>query len=109
MRSADMPGPGRRFGHDVIMRHLRLSLCASAGVASAPTRPAAPPRARPRRVILPIMISLKTNSNVLAYDFKSLRKSRQDGALPPCTVRYFRARLGSAEMEGGGGAMVAKL
>ena len=96
MRSADMPGPGSRFGHDVIMRHLRLSLCASAGVASAPTRPAAPPRAKPRRVILPIIVSLKTNSNVLASYFKSLRKSGQDGALPPCTVRYFRTQVGSA-------------
>ena len=23
-RSADMPGPGSRFGHDVIMRHIRV-------------------------------------------------------------------------------------
>ena len=55
-----------------------------------------PPRAKPRRVILPIIVSFKTNSNVLACDFKSLRKSRQDGALPPCTVRYFRTQVGSA-------------
>ena len=40
MRSADMPGPGRRFGHEVTMRH--FCVCARA-IAGAATRPAAMP------------------------------------------------------------------
>src|ERR1043166_381233 len=36
-RSADMPGPGRRFGHDVTMRHLTGAARATAGAASPPT------------------------------------------------------------------------
>jgi hypothetical protein len=76
MRSADMPGPGKRFGHDVTMRQRRLSLCAKAGVATAPARPAAPRDTTPRRVILAMVSSVKTNSNVRVCDFKSLRKLR---------------------------------
>jgi hypothetical protein len=52
MRSADMPGPGKRFGHDVTMRQRRLSLCANAGAATEPVSPAAAPDASWRRVIL---------------------------------------------------------
>ena len=45
--------------------------------------------------------SVETNSNILACDFKSLRKSGRDGAHPPCTVRYFRTQVGSAKTQGG--------
>ena len=34
-RSADMPGPGSRFGHDVTMRQRRVCAVAIAGAASA--------------------------------------------------------------------------
>ncbi len=33
-RSADMPGPGSRFGHDVTMRHFSVCAAAIAGAAS---------------------------------------------------------------------------
>ena len=36
MRSADMPGPGRRFGQEVTMRHFSVSARAMAGAARRP-------------------------------------------------------------------------
>ena len=62
-RSADRPGPGSRFGHDVTMRQRRVSARATAGAASAPASDEAPPRARLRRVILLMMLR---SQNVLA-------------------------------------------
>ena len=41
MRSADMPGPGSRFGHDVTMRHFIVCARAIVGAANAPATPAA--------------------------------------------------------------------
>ncbi len=41
MRSADMPGPGSRFGHEVTMRHFTVCARAIDGAASAPATPAA--------------------------------------------------------------------
>src|SRR5689334_10755856 len=46
IRSADMPGPGSRFGHEVTMRHLTPCARATAGMASAPARPAVIARRR---------------------------------------------------------------
>ena len=51
MRSADRPGPGKRFGHDVTMRQRRVSARATAGAATAPRSESAPPRASLRRVM----------------------------------------------------------
>ena len=39
-RSADMPGPGSRFGHDVTMRQRRVAARATCGAAIAPAMPA---------------------------------------------------------------------
>src|SRR5690348_6798043 len=38
MRSADMPGPGKRLGHDVTIRHLTVCARAAVGMAIAPAR-----------------------------------------------------------------------
>src|SRR6185437_5579684 len=56
-RSADMPGPGSRFGQDVTMRQRNVPVCARAGAAMAPAIPTAPARARLRRVIVVIFVS----------------------------------------------------
>ena len=48
----DMPGPGRRLGHDVTMRQRRVSPRAMRGAAIAPASPNAPVRASVRRVII---------------------------------------------------------
>jgi hypothetical protein len=49
-RSADIPGPGSRFGQEVTMRHLMVCVCAMAGVASSPA--AAAPMVKLRRVVM---------------------------------------------------------
>jgi hypothetical protein len=41
-RSADMPGPGNRFGHEVTMRQRLFWASANDGAATAPRAPAAP-------------------------------------------------------------------
>src|SRR5262245_22423013 len=51
-RSADIPGPGSRFGHEVTMRQRRLCAIASEGTASAPAVPKAAALTRRRRVIV---------------------------------------------------------
>jgi hypothetical protein len=48
-RSADMPGPGRRFGHDVTIFHFTVWARAIEGIAIAPK---APVTTAVRRVIL---------------------------------------------------------
>jgi hypothetical protein len=58
-RSADRPGPGNRFGHEVTIRQRRVSARAKAGAASAPASDKAPPRAKFRRVILLMMSPVK--------------------------------------------------
>src|SRR5207302_9385109 len=50
-RTADMPGPGSRLGHEVTMRHLTGAARATAGAASTPAR-AGPAFISLRRVIL---------------------------------------------------------
>ncbi len=49
-RSADMPGPGRRFGQEVTMRHFSVSARAIAGAASAPASVKPAPVTNLRRV-----------------------------------------------------------
>src|SRR4051812_18301508 len=48
MRSADMPGPGSRLGHEVTIFHFTVCARATEGIAIAPARAAA----AERRVIL---------------------------------------------------------
>src|SRR4051812_1831096 len=48
MRSADMPGPGSRLGHEVTIFHFTVCACATTGIVIAPARTAA----AERRVIL---------------------------------------------------------
>ena len=57
-RSADMPGPGSRFGHEVTMRQRRVCARATAGAASVPISPSPPARASVRRVMSVIASSL---------------------------------------------------
>jgi hypothetical protein len=42
-RSADMPGPGRRLGHDVTMRQRTVCALATLGIATVPAIAALPP------------------------------------------------------------------
>ena len=77
-RSADIPGPGKRFGQNVIMRQRILPLCARAGVTMAgaatggaviaPVTPSTAAGISLRRVILVIAGSFRvrtTNNYVL--------------------------------------------
>jgi hypothetical protein len=68
-RSADMPGPGKRFGQEVIMRQRNLPLCASAGAAIALASPSVAPRVTLRRVTLVIGITFRSiiRLNLLLY------------------------------------------
>lgn len=45
-RSADMPGPGKRFGHDVTIRKRAVCASATLGVANTPATAAPPIRFR---------------------------------------------------------------
>src|SRR6185312_16740653 len=51
-RSADMPGPGSRRGHEVTMRHFVVCARATAGAATAPTAVTPAPMVNLRRVVL---------------------------------------------------------
>ena len=61
-RSADVPGPGSRLGHEVTMRQRILPLCANAGADSAPASPSAPACAMPARVRLRRVILVISNA-----------------------------------------------
>ena len=51
MRSADMPGPGSRFGHEVTMRHFSVCARATCGAATAPAS-VKPAPSNLRRVVM---------------------------------------------------------
>ena len=61
MRSADMPGPGSRFGHDVTMRHLTVCARAIAGAASVPAMPAPAAAMNLRRVVMGVSIARRND------------------------------------------------
>src|SRR3954463_3081279 len=51
-RSADMPGPGRRFGHDVTIFHFTFCARAMDGIATLPASPAPAAMALRRGILL---------------------------------------------------------
>ena len=57
-RSADMPGPGRRFGHEVTMRQRFVCARATDGAAIAPARPSRRRRATRLRRVKRVMLCL---------------------------------------------------
>ena len=84
-RSADMPGPGSRFGHDVTMRQRVVAARATCGAASAPAIPAALPM-RPRREILLMTCSRSTNDeNDAPVRGRDRSASRFDAAIAAVT------------------------
>src|SRR5215470_13379502 len=59
-RSADMPGPGRRFGQEVTMRHCRLSPSAIPGAATAPTAMVPAPSSLRRETLVALVSVMRS-------------------------------------------------
>src|SRR3954470_24452040 len=64
-RSADMPGPGKRFGQEVTMRQRLVWARAIDGAATAPRTPVAPLRTNLLRVICVIARSLNPRRTIV--------------------------------------------
>jgi hypothetical protein len=80
-RSADMPGPGKRFGHEVTMRQRNLPLCASAGAAIALASPSVAARVMLRRVTLVIAGTFRSTIPLryvcMSYDKQSVHRGME--------------------------------